>query len=269
MNESDSAARIRSAHFGEVLYPPGGTLGPRLQTCHQFLFLRRGRCEIHLDGEVYHADPGMGFLLLPGRTEFFAYDREQQTDHTWVHFHWAGGGPETEGGLPALPFTARMTDGIEKLIDLGIEYCSRGQGALYSELTNRLAECVWLEFSAQCPADYAPAPPLHPAVQRAQVYIDQHWREDVRLDAVARHAHVTPRHLIRLFQQHLGETPIQYLWNLRTSRAIGLLKSSGLRIGEVADQAGFRSAAHFARAIKEHTGVTPRTLRKHHWQRGD
>lgn len=252
--------------YGEVVYPPGRTLGPRTQSFFQLVFLLRGQCRIRIDEKEYLIDPGNAFLLIPGRDEFFAFDPQKPTEHTWLHFQWRGEPPELPGGMPVLPFVVALTPRMTSLMRLGID-SQRPENPQESCLLCHLAECIWLEFLAQRPDDFAATPPLHPAVGRVQDYIDIHWREELTLGALARHGHVTPRHLIRLFRQHLDQTPIQYLWNLRLTRAIGLLQSSGLRIGEIADQTGFQSPAHFARAIKEKTGLTPRALRDRHWNK--
>ena len=58
-----------------------------------------------------------------------------------------------------------------------------------------------------------------------------------------------------------------YLWQRRVSLGIDLLEHSGLLIGEIARQCGFKTRNHFSRKIVEKTGYSPRDLRRIKWQK--
>ncbi len=61
----------------------------------------------------------------------------------------------------------------------------------------------------------------------------------------------------RLFLQHYGTTPKQFLIETRISKAKQLLTDGMLKIHEVAEQCGFSNEYHFCRTFKQKTGVTP------------
>jgi AraC family transcriptional regulator of arabinose operon len=220
---------------------------------------------VHLDDESYELSAGEVFLLLPGRRERFEF---RDVDHAWLHFKWVNP-KDAQRETPApLPFTAQLTPRMKELLAIGIK-AQLGPEEQDGLLAGKIAECLWVEFMKQVPEDYSAAPPPHPSVEKARRYIDSRWSDDIHLSDIAAAAHVTPRHLIRLFKKEIGQTSGQYLWNLRTVRAIGLLKSTGLRIGEIADQTGFKSIAHFSRAIRAETGVSPTEVRRRYWSGAD
>ncbi|HEY9212800.1 MAG TPA: helix-turn-helix domain-containing protein, partial [Ancylobacter sp.] len=66
--------------------------------------------------------------------------------------------------------------------------------------------------------------------------------------ALSRKLDVSPRHLERLFQRHLGTTPAAYHLGLRLDRARELLRLSPLPVTDVGLACGFQSAAHFSTA---------------------
>lgn len=51
-------------------------------------------------------------------------------------------------------------------------------------------------------------------IARAIAYIDEHWREQPRLEAIARQLHLSPFHFERLFQKWAGITPKAYIQHI-------------------------------------------------------
>jgi len=65
---------------------------------------------------------------------------------------------------------------------------------------------------------------LHPAVHRVQDAVAERPGDDWSLAALAAVAHVTPRHLSRLFRDHVGRSPRDYVESVRVAiaeRALG------------------------------------------------
>jgi transcriptional regulator GlxA family with amidase domain len=88
---------------------------------------------------------------------------------------------------------------------------------------------------------------LHPAIHRAQDALTAAPQRAWPLADIANQAHVTPRHLTRLFKQHLGVSVRDYLEQLRLALAEQrLLQGSGVE--QAAQSAGFTSARQLHRA---------------------
>lgn len=96
------------------------------------------------------------------------------------------------------------------------------------------------------------------AVQQMQDYIEAHIDEKIGLSDLARVAHFSPWYCYRLFQEHTGFTPSNYLRRLRLSRAALRLKNDGARIIDAAFELGFGSADGFTRAFYREFGLLPR-----------
>lgn len=63
--------------------------------------------------------------------------------------------------------------------------------------------------------------------------------------------------LYRRVDALLGSTPMDLLWAHRLELAAASLRTSGARVGDVADAAGFRSPSHFCRRFRERFGASP------------
>ncbi len=104
---------------------------------------------------------------------------------------------------------------------------------------------------------------MHPAVHRAQ---DALSREPARLwtlHDLADVAHVSARHLSRLFSQHAGIGVLAYQQQLRIARAKELLAAvPAISVEQVAEQCGFGSARDFRRVWQRFSEGTPGEARR-------
>lgn len=65
----------------------------------------------------------------------------------------------------------------------------------------------------------------------------------------------------RLFKQHLGKSPREYLIDLRLNAAKTLLEESDMSVKNIAEFLNFESDAYFCRLFKTRTGLTPSEFR--------
>jgi AraC-like DNA-binding protein len=103
--------------------------------------------------------------------------------------------------------------------------------------------------------------PLARHLLRARDLVDGHYAEPLDLDALARTAHVSPRHFSRSFRRTFGETPYQYLLSRRIERARHLLRTTDLRIADICLRVGFTSVGSFTTTFRRHVGVSPTAYR--------
>jgi AraC family transcriptional regulator of adaptative response / DNA-3-methyladenine glycosylase II len=73
---------------------------------------------------------------------------------------------------------------------------------------------------------------------------------------------VGARHLDRLFQRHIGATPLQVARTLRVQRAKRLLDQTRLAMPDVAARAGFASLRRFNAVFAEVYKRTPSEIRR-------
>lgn len=88
---------------------------------------------------------------------------------------------------------------------------------------------------------------MHPALHRVQDAIGQQPQAPWNVPAMAEVAHTSPRHLTRLFLEHAGIAPLQYLRRIRLATAEAALQS-GHNVTQAAELAGFTSDTQLRRA---------------------
>ncbi|GAB2503594.1 GlxA family transcriptional regulator [Microbulbifer agarilyticus] len=104
---------------------------------------------------------------------------------------------------------------------------------------------------------------LHPdeEIVQAQTWLKQHCSDDVKLSEVAKHFDMSVRSFNRRFKLATGQTPLQYLQNVRIDMARELLQSSNLSVNEIAEKVGYQDMGHFTALFKKFLSTTPSEYR--------
>ena len=104
--------------------------------------------------------------------------------------------------------------------------------------------------------------PLARHLLRARDLVDSRYAEPLDLEALARAAHVSPRHFSRSFRRTFGETPHQDLVTRRIERARYLLRTTDMQVAEVCLAVGFTSVGSFTTTFRRHVGASPTKYRR-------
>lgn len=98
-------------------------------------------------------------------------------------------------------------------------------------------------------------------VNNALKYMEEHYREKLKLQDVADQVYVSQWHLSKLLNRYKEQSFSDILNNIRIEKAKELLKDPSLRIGDIADMVGFLDMAHFSRVFKRQTGLSANEYR--------
>ena len=154
-----------------------------------------------------------------------------------------------------LASSAGITAGIDLALHLIAQDCGEALAAAVAE-----DMVVYLRRSPRDP-ELSPflvhRRHLHGAVHRVQDAISAEPERDWNMAALAALGHVTERHLLRLFTDNAGVSPLHYLQAIRLERARQSLEH-GANVTHAAEAAGFRSGLHLRRAWSRQWGGSPR-----------
>ena len=93
-------------------------------------------------------------------------------------------------------------------------------------------------------------------------YLLLHLTEPHDIDSLAEYASMSRRTLTRRFSKATGMSVVEWITAARLHRSQELLERIDLPVEQVAEQAGFQSAATFPQQFREKFGVSPREWRK-------
>ena len=251
-------SEIDRVSVGEVVYPPGGKLGPRQQYDAELVLVHSGSARVSVDGrEPLTLAAGTVGLLYSGHREEFAFAPDRPTRHSWVQMPL-----QLPHGLPrSLPASGGLTQLVREAVA-----AARSALATREPLVAALAAAALWRYAGEAQAR---ASGERDVVDAARAFLHANLDDaDLDLSRLARAVHVTPAHLVRRFRAERGVTPMAYLWEQRVAAGIDLLTGTGLPVGEIAARTGFKSVYHFSRRVKAATGAAPTRLRQDRWAYG-
>jgi AraC-like DNA-binding protein len=249
------------ADFGELIYPPGGIFGPRVQRTCQVFVVYHGDALVRLDNtQEIIVGPGEALLLLPGRLEYFRFATATKTALAWCHIEFTEGDVPTDLPEPLFRAAFATNHALNNILEAGNHLKGDGSSlaerALGSSIISLLRDGLRARTTSHLPA----------SLQQGLTFIERSYEQDLTVDDIARAANISGPSLRRLFRAHLSLSPMSALWNQRLRVATSLLKSSGLPIAEIAYRCGFKSAFHFSRRFRLSAGEPPSAFRKRQWK---
>lgn len=151
--------------------------------------------------------------------------------------------------------------GVAAGIDLCLHLVRRDHG---EGIARRIARrMVVPPHRAGGQAQYVDLPhPAEPhAVSELTAWIAEHLDEPLSVADLARHAHLSPRHLARRFLAETGRTPLQWVTHQRVLHARHLLESTDLPLDAVARRSGLGTPTTLRRHLRTALGTTPTAYR--------
>lgn len=98
-------------------------------------------------------------------------------------------------------------------------------------------------------------------INRTLEYIRIHYKEGISLEKTAEVLNITPEYLSMLFKREMGMNFSVFLKKFRISHAKRLLKTTDMKIYEVAQECGYSNSNYFTKVFKEVTGISPAEYR--------
>ena len=99
-------------------------------------------------------------------------------------------------------------------------------------------------------------------IQEVKNYVDANYRFGVSLTTLASRFNVSASYLSKLFSDYVGENFSDYVRNKKLQRAKELLKTTDMRIYEIADYLGFNDANYFSTWFSKSVGLSPTEYRE-------
>jgi len=237
---------------------PHGTPTPLL------IHTRSGQALVHVDGETHVQAPGDTVLWLADTTHDFTGGGPDPWEIVWAHFqpreHWHEWWSWPVLGPGVLRISAPPPRRRDRIADALLEMDALARSGLprASEFALNALEQALLWLDASNPAPVRLAEP----VQEAMVFISRHLDQPLSVSEIAAAACLSPSRFAHVFTHEVGESPARFVEQRRLARARGLLESTSLPIGAVAEAVGYSSQFYFATRFRAHTGMSPSDWRR-------
>ena len=137
----------------------------------------------------------------------------------------------------------------------------------YEEVCRRLLEVVLIRLERQDSLSLSDGPNGSRSSQECALvrrYIDNHFKEDLKLDQLAQLAHVNKYYLAHAFRREFGTSPISYLISRRVEESRFLLRETDHTLSLIAQMLGFSSPSYFSQCFRRVEGISPIEYRRQH-----
>jgi len=148
--------------------------------------------------------------------------------------------------LIRLMFDLRRRDGGDAAIDL--ELCT----VLLLSLLAREERHHSIGELAE-PSEAHRRQPIEPALS----YVYEHYKEDIRMGALARSCSMSESYFRKTFIRIMGQSPLEYVNRYRIHRSLNLLRTTSDSVQNIAIRTGFTSIAAYNRNFKRYVGISP------------
>ncbi|WP_052486968.1 helix-turn-helix domain-containing protein [Gordoniibacillus kamchatkensis] len=94
-------------------------------------------------------------------------------------------------------------------------------------------------------------------IVQSKAFIEANLHKSLSLSLVAEEVGLSAHYLSRLFREETGCSFHDYVTQTRIKRAVHLLRTTSMRVYEVANAVGMPSYRYFSATFREHTGASP------------
>jgi len=268
VNAGRSRSELTVLFAGEGKPHEGHQVGPAVHPYFLIHTVKNGRGAFEMYGQRYECSRGDTFVIFPGELFTYQADLEQPWEYMWVAFR----GHLGETLLQQLSITREKP--VVKMADL------RKLSSLYGRLLGSLQQTDWPELAdlessgllrlmlhelgtfnkASGLGKPAFASAAERQVNQAVRWLSVQYPHNISINQLAKSLGYHRTHLSKIFKQHMGVSPMQFLMQIRLDQAKSLLQSS-LTIEQVAASVGFADPLYFSKQFRKRYGESPTQYR--------
>ncbi|MEI6132548.1 MAG: AraC family transcriptional regulator [Bacillota bacterium] len=94
-------------------------------------------------------------------------------------------------------------------------------------------------------------------VEKTKSYLELNYNREINIVSLSREVNISKFYFIKVFKELTGQTPYEYLTDIRINAAKKLLIETSKSVREVSGEVGFADMNNFIKLFKKRTGTTP------------
>ncbi len=226
-----------------------------------FEYVVSGHGAIEVGGTVYDVHEGMFYCLEKGVDELHYASSDDPYEKMWINldgelvrklFSFFNINTVFTADVNVMSLFIEIHDKLEHIDDTN-------ESDIYAEILTLIFDMLVIATKARFfPSDFKNIT----VEEKIRTFIDKNIYNDISLDDIASQFGITKMHVIRLFKQRYGITPIQYVLDKKISISKSLLRGTFMPIKEIASLLNYSNTQHFSGAFKKAVGCTPNKYRQ-------
>ena len=101
----------------------------------------------------------------------------------------------------------------------------------------------------------------HEQLQKALLYIEEHYDEQLIVSDVAKSINFSPTHFSRLFKKETGRNFVDYVAYTRIIKTLPYLRKFDYTVEKIAASSGFNTPNYYSLTFKKYVGISPTDYR--------
>ncbi|WNJ17032.1 AraC family transcriptional regulator [Pontibacter sp. G13] len=134
----------------------------------------------------------------------------------------------------------------------------------FLEILHQISISEEKRFLSTNPVQFTPTKADSHKLNEVFNYVMKHFQDEVRLEAVAEIASMSPTAFSRYFKRQTRKNFSQFLTEIRVGHACKMLLEDQFSIAQIAYQCGFNNISNFNRRFKAVTQLTPSDYQRKH-----
>lgn len=226
---------------------------------YNFWCCLEGEGYLSTEGQTFRLKSGMFFIFSPNQKISAAHTSGARVTRFSAHFIPLSGASILDA-VPGFPLMGGMVGSIplfQRQIDVIMRLAVRRDDDV------RLQRAMYQLMTRVCAGGmdtYQPV--IDPKISEAIRMMRKCPESFKSIDELARKLGWSRSHFDREFSKHVGKPPNQFLVSCKMIEARRYLESSEMRVGEIAEQLGYRDIYFFSRQFKSFYGMSPAAYRQ-------
>lgn len=255
--------------FGYAQNDPLSSYGPHVRTHYLFHYVISGAGILQATDakgvdHTYHILSGQGFLIVPDQITTYWADEEHPWEYTWIEFD----GMHVKealmlSGLSINNPVYRSSDKIysEKMLKTMLYIAHHPEETAFNLMSHlyMFLDCLMRSCASRTTPTSGGMSKYY--LEWAFAYIAQNFHNDISVADIADSCKIHRNYLGRIFREHLGVSPQEFLITYRMRKAVQLLRTTRLSIKDIGNAVGYPNQLHFSRAFKNVYGTSPKQWR--------
>lgn len=238
---------------------PFSTDMPNGRNDYYFFYLWDGEMDILERGEIRTVAEGSAIIFPPNQRYFY---RNNGGNGLYFCLHLSGNGLQEILRQCDIPIDRVIELGrnheVQRLISEILElYITRP--FCFEQQASNLAERIFLQIATKLHASERPTPAR---IANSLKLIHESYQFPITVEQLAQAEFLSVSHYRTLFRECTGQTPMEYITELRIKNAADFIERTSLPLKEIASMVGYSDQLYFSRVFKKELGISPQDYRK-------
>ena len=194
------------------------------------------------EGDVFYEIYPGEYHIQKNHTFQTGEEASDSPKYLYVHFHAQWSDNDT-----TLPFEGTFDYSKAKDIITELDELSHSDSSL-AEKSAKFLELLLLLYQKEKPSSVA---------DKVAVFIRKEISNGISLDKICEEFHFSKNHIINIFKNEFGITPIKYINDLKLKRAKYLLEVTSDTLESISLKSGFNDYSHFYKLFYRENGLSP------------